>query len=192
MTIAAPTSQPSGRLASFRAIFRQQYLAQAGLIGIGCFLLLALLAPLIAPQNPYDQMQLDIMNGLMPPMSEMMDGSIAWLGTDSLGRDILSAVLYGLRISLFVAVFAVAAGMTVGLLLGLLAALKGRALSRLVGSLRSKSAARLFPRYMPAVDQLHSTSSTQLHQAHLSCPNLHNFNLSFTKPEIPQMHMLCT
>jgi peptide/nickel transport system permease protein len=125
MTIATPTSRPSGRLASFRAIFRQQYLAQAGLIGIGCFLLLALLAPLIAPQNPYDQMQLDIMNGLMPPMSEMMDGSIAWLGTDSLGRDILSAVLYGLRISLFVAVFAVAAGMTVGLLLGLLAALKG-------------------------------------------------------------------
>ncbi|KAF3542388.1 hypothetical protein DY000_02004710 [Brassica cretica] len=68
----------------------------------------------------------------------------------------------------------------------------GRASSRLVGSLGSKSAARLCPRYMPAVYQLHSTSSAQLHQAHLSCPNIHNFNLSFTKPEIPHIHMLCT
>ena len=108
-----------------RKTFRRRYLAQAGLLGILVILALALLAPVIAPQDPYDQMQLDIMNGLLPPGSEMMDGSIAYLGTDSLGRDILSAVLYGSRTSLMVAVIAVAIGTSAGVLLGLLSALRG-------------------------------------------------------------------
>ena len=108
-----------------RPIFSGHYIAIAGLIGFSFFLLVALLAPWIAPQNPYDLMVLDIMDGLLPPLSKLGNGTTAWLGTDALGRDILSAVMYGLRLSLFVAFVAVSIGTTIGVILGLLAAVKG-------------------------------------------------------------------
>ena len=59
------------------------------------------------------------------PISKLGNGDTAWLGTDALGRDILSAVMYGLRLSLFVAFVAVSIGTTIGVILGLLAATKG-------------------------------------------------------------------
>jgi len=108
-----------------RPIFSGQYIAIAGLIGFSFFLFIALLAPWIAPQNPYDLMVLDIMDGLLPPLSKLGNGTTAWLGTDALGRDILSAVMYGLRLSLFVAFVAVTVGTSIGVLLGLVAAIKG-------------------------------------------------------------------
>jgi len=110
---------------NIKPIFSGHYIAIAGLIGFLFFLLIALLAPWIAPQNPYDLMVLDIMDGLLPPLSKLGNGTTAWLGTDALGRDILSAVMYGLRLSLFVAFVAVTAGTSIGVLLGLLAAIKG-------------------------------------------------------------------
>ena len=112
-------------LYKIRTIFSGHYIAIAGLIGFSFFLLVALLAPWIAPQNPYDLMVLDIMDGLLPPLSKLGNGTTAWLGTDALGRDILSAVMYGLRLSLFVAFVAVSIGTTIGVILGLLAAVKG-------------------------------------------------------------------
>ena len=112
-------------LYKIRPIFSGHYIAIAGLIGFSFFLLVALLAPWIAPQNPYDLMVLDIMDGLLPPLSKLGNGTTAWLGTDALGRDILSAVMYGLRLSLFVAFVAVSIGTTIGVILGLLAAVKG-------------------------------------------------------------------
>jgi peptide/nickel transport system permease protein len=108
-----------------KPIFSGHYIAIAGLIGFSFFLLVAVLAPWIAPQNPYDLMVLDIMDGLLPPLSKLGNGTTAWLGTDALGRDILSAVMYGLRLSLFVAFVAVSIGTTIGVILGLLAAVKG-------------------------------------------------------------------
>lgn len=108
-----------------KPIFSGHYIAIAGLIGFSFFLLIAILAPWIAPQNPYDLMVLDIMDGLLPPLSKLGNGTTAWLGTDALGRDILSAVMYGLRLSLFVAFVAVSIGTTIGVILGLLAAVKG-------------------------------------------------------------------
>ena len=90
-----------------KSIFSGHPIAIAGLIGFVIFVLTALLAPWIAPQNPYDLMVLDIMDGLLPPLSKLANGDTAWLGTDALGRDILSAVMYGLRLSLFVAFVAV-------------------------------------------------------------------------------------
>ena len=112
-------------LHKIRPIFSGHYIAIAGLIGFSFFLLVALLAPWIAPQNPYDLMVLDIMDGLLPPLSKLGNGTTSWLGTDALGRDILSAVMYGLRLSLFVAFVAVSIGTTIGVILGLLAAVKG-------------------------------------------------------------------
>lgn len=118
------SAEPS-RLDPLLAPFRHYPAAIAGLVGIVIFALAALFAPLIAPQNPFDQNQLDIMNGLLSPMSEMMDGRVSLLGTDAVGRDILSAVLYGMRTSLLVALLAVGIGLVIGVVLGLLAVMRG-------------------------------------------------------------------
>ncbi len=81
--------------------------------------LLAVLAPWISPQDPYDLAQLDLFDARLPPLSRNAAGAIYWLGTDGQGRDMLSAMLYGLRTSLAVGVlsgvFAIAVGTGVGL-----------------------------------------------------------------------------
>ena len=88
--------------------------------------LAAIFAPLISPQNPYDLAQLDMMDGRLPPGSASGAGNTYWLGTDDQGRDMLSAILYGLRISLGVGVGSRAASRCViGIALGLLAAYAG-------------------------------------------------------------------
>lgn len=108
-----------------RKVFKGHPMALLGLLGITCFILLAIFAPWIAPQDPYDQAKLDILDGLLPPGSTLFDSTYSVMGTDALGRDILSAVIYGLRISLFVAFTAVIVGSTIGVLLGLMAAYYG-------------------------------------------------------------------
>lgn len=124
MSHSEPVSGPS-RFEPFLAPFRHYPAAIAGLAGIVIFGLAALFAPWIAPQNPFDQAQLDIMDGLLPPMSTLMDGTISLLGTDAVGRDIFSAVLYGMRTSLLVAIIAVSIGVAVGVVLGLIAVMRG-------------------------------------------------------------------
>ena len=77
------------------------------LAGAGLLLLLvaaALLAPFISPQNPYDLAQLDVMSSRLAPGALNPAGGTFWLGTDDQGRDMLSAILYGLRISITVGV----------------------------------------------------------------------------------------
>src|SRR6185295_3429280 len=71
-----------------------------GLALLGIILFLALFAPVISPQNPYDLAQLDVMESRLPPGSPAPGGGTFWLGTDDQGRDMLSAIFYGLRISL--------------------------------------------------------------------------------------------
>ncbi|WP_323039825.1 ABC transporter permease [Gemmobacter sp.] len=87
--------------------------------------IVATLAPWIAPQNPYDLMQIDIMDNMLPPGAEMMSGQVAWLGTDAQGRDMLSAILYGLRISLSVGLIAVMIAGAIGATVGVAAAFIG-------------------------------------------------------------------
>jgi peptide/nickel transport system permease protein len=87
--------------------------------------LLAIFAPWIAPQNPYDLTQLDIMDGRLSPGSASMTGMTYWLGTDDQGRDMLSGILYGLRISLSVGVTSAIVAALVGAALGLIAAYAG-------------------------------------------------------------------
>lgn len=89
------------------------------------FLLLlfaALLAPWIAPQDPYDLGQIDFFDSRLPPGAQSIDGMTYWLGTDAQGRDMLSAMLYGLRTSLSVGLTAGLLAMFIGSALGLLAA----------------------------------------------------------------------
>ena len=89
---------------------------------LGVLALAALLAPWIAPQNPYDLAQLQLVDSRLPPLARTAAGAIRWLGTDDQGRDMLSAIPYGLRTSLAVGLASTALGFAIGVSLGLAAA----------------------------------------------------------------------
>ena len=95
-----------------------------GLVLLAAILAVAVAAPLISPQNPYDLAQLDVVDGRLPPGAKT-DGGTFWLGTDDQGRDMLSAIFYGLRISLTVGVVSTVIALALGLTLGLAAAYFG-------------------------------------------------------------------
>jgi peptide/nickel transport system permease protein len=107
-----------------RALLRNKF-SLCGLIILGIAILLAVLAPWISPQNPYDLSQLDIMDGRLKPGTASMSGMIYWLGTDDQGRDLLSAILYGMRTSLLVGVSSALIALTIGAALGLTSAYAG-------------------------------------------------------------------
>jgi peptide/nickel transport system permease protein len=107
------------------ADFAGDPLAVAGLVLLATILAIALAAPLISPQNPYDLAQLDIMESSLPPGARSAEGATFWLGTDDQGRDMLSAIFYGLRISLIVGVTSTLIALALGLVLGLTAAYVG-------------------------------------------------------------------
>jgi peptide/nickel transport system permease protein len=95
-------------------------------------LLAAVLAPWISPQDPYDLAQLQLIDSRLPPLARSAAGAIRWLGTDDQGRDMLSAILYGLRTSLTVGLASAALGFAIGVSLGLAAAWFGGWLDALV------------------------------------------------------------
>jgi peptide/nickel transport system permease protein len=121
--VAAAEQTPLARIA---ADFAASPLALAGLVALAAILLAAVLAPLVSPQNPYDLAQLDVLDSRLAPGAKAASGTMTyWLGTDDQGRDMLSAILYGLRISLGVGVAATLGALALGLTLGLLAAYFG-------------------------------------------------------------------
>ena len=88
--------------------------------------LLAVFAELVAPTNPFDVGSLNLMNGFTPPMQpNAFTGEVFPLGADDQGRDLLSAIIFGLRVSLFVGLTAVILAMVLGVSLGLLAGYHG-------------------------------------------------------------------
>ncbi len=105
--------------------FSSSPLAVLGLVACVLIMLAALAAPWISPQNPYDLAQLDIMDGRLPPGSKSPEGITYWLGTDDQGRDMLSGIIYGLRISFGVGVVSTALAAVIGAALGLIAAYVG-------------------------------------------------------------------
>ncbi len=109
----------------FMRQFSRSPLALIGLILIILIALLAIFAPMLSPQNPYDLMQLDIMDGRMPPGSEASAGFTFVFGSDDQGRDMLSAILHGLRISLIVGLGSAAIAFVIGTAFGLTAAYVG-------------------------------------------------------------------
>jgi peptide/nickel transport system permease protein len=123
-----PTEAEKGEEAPFRVLVRAFFRSPAAIAGfvlLTAIIGLALLAPLIAPQNPYDLNQLDIMDGRQPPGTTAMPGYTFWLGSDDQGRDMLSGILYGLRISLGVGVTSAMIAMLIGTTVGLVAAYFG-------------------------------------------------------------------
>ena len=112
--------------------FMESPLAVLGLVVLTLILLVALFAPLISPQNPYDLAKLDILDSRLKPGSKSMDGMTFWLGTDGQGRDMLSGIFYGLRTSLAVGVFSGVIAMMIGMALGLTAAYFGGRVETLI------------------------------------------------------------
>lgn len=100
-------------------------LTASGLL-LATFVLLALIAPVIAPQNPYDPLQIYGWEASSPPGTRGSGGYLYLLGTDGLGRDIVSCILYGLRISLVVSVTSAAIAALIGLTAGVSAAYFGK------------------------------------------------------------------
>lgn len=120
---AAPTESP---LVRFWSEFAKSKLALFGLFLLLVVTVLGLFAPWITPQDPYDLNQLDILDARLPPGEKSSDGRMTyWLGTDGQGRDMLSGMIYGLRISLSVGITSVIAAMGFGTLIGLFAAFAG-------------------------------------------------------------------
>lgn len=105
----------------FFSNFCESKLAVIGLVLLIFVVLIALFAPYISPQNPYDLAKIDFMDGRLPPGEKSFDGQTYHLGTDDQGRDMLSAIFYGLRISLGVGVMSGLVALVIGLSVGLAA-----------------------------------------------------------------------
>ena len=122
---ASTTTQLDTPWQRFSRAFMQDRVAMAGLLIFLTIAALALLAPWITPQNPYDLNSVDLMDSRLKPGQETMTGFTAWLGTDGVGRDLYSGILYGLRISLMVGTVAGLLAASIGVAMGLLAAYAG-------------------------------------------------------------------
>ena len=106
--------------------------AMVAALVLAVLIVTAFAAPWITPQNPYDPAQLDLWNAELPPI--WIEGG-QWpylLGTDTQGRDILSAILYGSRISILIGIGAVALSLVVGIGLGLIAGYFGGIIDNLL------------------------------------------------------------
>ena len=127
----------------FDDIWRQFHKQRLGLIGGGilCMLLLmALLAPVLAPYDPLAQ---DLYQRLQPPSTDH------WFGTDDFGRDILSRIVYGSRISLRIGLIAISLALTGGTLFGLVAGYRGGLVDMLI--MRSMDLMLAFPSILLAI-----------------------------------------
>ncbi|HEY7594938.1 MAG TPA: ABC transporter permease [Actinophytocola sp.] len=115
---AKPGKKPSrGQLSDIWRRFRRNKLAMFGLVIVAILVVLAIFQPLIVPYDPYDQ---NLINTLQPPSAEH------WFGTDVLGRDLFSGMLYGLKLALIVGLCTMIGSMTLGVVLGSIAGYRGR------------------------------------------------------------------
>lgn len=113
---------PLGR---FLGEFFENRIAAIAAVVVIAILLLAVFAPLFAPQDPYDLASLALRDARRPPGWTGSTGIVHWLGTDAQGRDLFSAILYGLRISLEMGLAAGALAFVLGAVLGAGAAYAG-------------------------------------------------------------------
>lgn len=100
--------------------FRRDPVAVGSTIVLLIFVCLAVLAPVIATQNPYDPVQIDIMDSEIPPVWQQGGDERFVFGTDPQGRDMWSTILYGTGVSLIIGIFAVLLQAVLGVTLGLM------------------------------------------------------------------------
>jgi len=101
--------------------FKQDWVAIASFIVLANLILISILAPVLAPYNPYDPLSIDIMNSEIPP-AWIEEGTKAFIfGTDIQGRDLLSTMIYGLRLSVIIGIGAVLLQAFLGISVGLTA-----------------------------------------------------------------------
>lgn len=133
----ADLAEKSGRLARFLASdigwsFRRTPAAWLSALVLVLLIATALLAPVIAPQNPHDLAQIFIDKAEIPPIWNK-DGEWPFLlGTDPQGRDVLSAILYGTRVSLIIGFAAVVVSMSLGVTIGLVSGFYGGRIDNLL------------------------------------------------------------
>jgi peptide/nickel transport system permease protein len=144
----------AGRLQRFReSFFLHSFVRDP--IALASFLVLAVLmiasfgAPVVAPHDPYDTTTIDIMDSELPPIwLDNSDGRFL-LGTDSQGRDMLSTLLYGMRVSILIGLGAVALQSLIGIVLGLLAGYMGKRFDAIL--MRMADVQLSFSTYMVAI-----------------------------------------
>ncbi|MAQ06443.1 MAG: peptide ABC transporter permease, partial [SAR116 cluster bacterium] len=102
--------------------FSANKVAVVALFIFSLILFVAIFAPLVSPTDPYDLNTVSIMNSRLPPLSEDFGGNFFLLGTDGAGRDMVSAIFYGLRVSLGVGVLSGIFALIIGSFFGISAA----------------------------------------------------------------------
>jgi peptide/nickel transport system permease protein len=112
-------------LRAFTTSFARDRIAAGAIVVLGLLLLAAVFAPWLSPQDPYNLARLDILDSKLAPGAKAGAGFTFWLGSDDQGRDMASAILHGLRISLGVGAVSTAFALALGLAVGLLAAYAG-------------------------------------------------------------------
>lgn len=128
VTPPLPAPKAEGPWKRMISQYCQSKIAIFGAVLMVLLIAAAIFAPWLAPQNPYDLAQLDILDARLTPGSKSSGvpaGLTYFLGTDEQGRDMLSAMLYGLRISIGVGVSATVMALVIGVSLGLIAGFVG-------------------------------------------------------------------
>ena len=117
----------------FLSDFLEDRIATGALVVLLGLVFVAVTAPWIAPTDPYDLAAVDVMDGKLPPGETSLDGAVTyWLGTDGAGRDLLSAMFYGLRTSLGVGIMSGLIALVIGTAVGLTSAYYGGRVDTLI------------------------------------------------------------
>jgi peptide/nickel transport system permease protein len=113
--------------------FRSSTLTVVAALGTLFIIVVAFLSPLLAPHTPFDPSTLSLSDGLKPPVFVGSDGDWSFpLGTDDQGRDVLSSIMYGTRLSLVVGLASVIVAMVLGIALGLVSGYVGGAVDAVI------------------------------------------------------------
>ena len=125
---ASSIQRPVGEqtpLRRFLSDFFASKVATGAIAVLAVILFIAIFAPWISPQDPYDLMVVDVMDSRLPPGEKSLSGMTFLLGSDGAGRDMLSAIFFGLRTSLGVGVTSGVIALCIGMAVGLAAAYFG-------------------------------------------------------------------
>jgi len=113
--------------------FKSSTLTVVAAVATLLIIMIALLSPVLAPHTPFDPSTLSLSDGLKPPVFVSDDGDWSFpLGTDDQGRDVLSSIMYGTRLSLLVGLASVVVAMVLGIALGLISGYVGGAIDAVI------------------------------------------------------------